>query len=197
VIKHDRCPCCRANYRTTPMVSGGGDANHHDDEDVPPHIVTDNSSNSEQGQEQLSRDEPILLSRNLRSVLNRQCKRVGRSLEDSGYSSDVSEENGSRSTNDATGEASDDLESQRSERHQIELTFSPVVHGSSSVEYFDCGRTNTTKALDERHHDVSDYPATWRQLHNEPGTNSMRDVLSLLSEMKRTKSDCNIRYSSQ
>jgi hypothetical protein len=47
-MKHDRCPCCRANYLTL------GDANHHDDEDVSPRIVTTNPSNSEQGQEQLS-----------------------------------------------------------------------------------------------------------------------------------------------
>jgi hypothetical protein len=106
------------NYRTTSVVRGGGGANHHDDEDVPPRIVTDNSSNFEQGQEQPSWDEPISLSRNLRSVLGRQCNHVSRTLEDSGYSSDASEENASRSpqrnrsSNDATGEVSDDLEVQ-------------------------------------------------------------------------------------
>jgi hypothetical protein len=69
-MKHDRWQCYWANYQTTPVVSGGGDVNHHDDEDVPPRIVTDNLSNSKQGQAQPSRDEQILLSQNLRSVLD-------------------------------------------------------------------------------------------------------------------------------
>jgi hypothetical protein len=128
-----------------------------------------------------------------------QYPHASRSL-DSGYNSDVSEDNASRSsrsTNDATCEVSDDLESQLSERQQIELTFEHA-EGSSSIEYFDSARTNTTSAADERHHEASsDQPATWRQLHNEPVTNSMRDVLNLLNEMRGTKSDCNIRYSSQ
>jgi hypothetical protein len=46
---------------------------------------------------------------------------------------------------DATGEASDDLESQCSKRHQIELTINHVVQGGSSIRHFKCGRTDTTR----------------------------------------------------
>jgi hypothetical protein len=194
---HDRCPCCRANYLT---AGDDGDAANHDGAEGMPPLVPDNSNN-EQGQEQLTLGEPITLARFLPSVLDRQYHHASRSL-DSGYNSDVSEDNASRSsrsTNDATGEVSDGLEGQRSERQQIiEFTFEHA-EGSSSVAYLDRGRTNTTSAVDERHdHEASsDQPTTRRQLHNEPVTISMRDVLSILNEMRGTKSDCNIRYSSQ
>jgi hypothetical protein len=193
-MRHDRCPCCRANYLT---AGDDGDAANHDGEGMPP-LVPDNSNN-ERGQEQPTLGEPITLARFLPSVTDRQYQHASRSL-DSGYNSDVSEDNvsrSSRSTNDAAGEVLDDLESQLYERQQIELTFEHA-EVSSSVKSFDRGRSNTTSAVDERHHEASsDQPATWRQLHNEPVTNSMRDVLNLLNEMRGTKFGCNIRYSSQ
>jgi hypothetical protein len=119
-MKHDRCPCCRANYLTT---VDDGNVNHQDEEEEVPPLVPGNSNNEQE--QQPSPDEPMALSRYLRSVLDgRQSSRVHGSLDDSGYSRDGSEENASRSTStrstdDASGEISDDLESQLSERQQI------------------------------------------------------------------------------
>jgi hypothetical protein len=114
-MKYDGCPCCRANYLTHL-----GDANHHDDEGEPSRIVIEDSNNK-QGQEQPTLGEPITLAQLLPSVLYRQYHHASRKL-DSGYNSDVSEGDAPRSsriTNDATGEVSDGLESQLSERQHI------------------------------------------------------------------------------
>jgi hypothetical protein len=169
LLKHDACPCCRANYLIT------------NDDDV------DRRS-------PLRADEPISLSDYLRA-LDRMIPTTGGSFDDSGYNSDISDvwvdSSSSSSSVDATGQATEDIASQASSSSSEGNASIEFI-----LERQEDENAGTYPSLSPPPTTTTGPSTTSRRyLSNEPITTSVMDMLNILNEMRGSKSDDNIRYS--